>query len=331
MQTDGVGMADLKRMLRALYRTICKKRYAGVDVGECAPMAKVSSYLKKLQGAGSDVTGIVFSMDRAMQLEALLGSYRDNATNAPKLVVIFRATSERHQRAYEAVFAEYSDVVLKELRQDTREAFRSMVIGALTESQSDKVFFLVDDDLFIEKADVGRFSGYATSFSIPTLRLGKNLNRSYTVQKDQCKPKLLNFSDADELDAESLLSWCWGGGELDWGYPLSVDGHVFLRNEILAMSQSIEFDSPNTFEAALQTFTSAYRSRTGICYQKSRLVNIPYNRVQSDFENIHGEVHQDEMLEKWEQGWRIDRASYYGLANVSAHQEMPLRLMKATH
>ena len=321
-------MSGLKRMLRALYHTIFRKRYAGVDVGECASLVKVSSYLKKLQGDENDVTGIVFSMDRAMQLEALLGSYRDNATNAPKLTVIFRSTSERHRRAYETVLEEYSDVILKDLRQDTREAFRPMVIGALTDSRSDKVFFLVDDDLFIEEGDIGRFVEYATSFSIPTLRLGNNLNRSYTVQKDQRKPALLNFNDADEQDSGSLLSWCWGAGELDWGYPLSVDGHVFLRNEILAMSQSTEFDSPNTFEAALQVFTPAYRSRMGICYEKSRIVNIPYNRVQSDFENIHGEVHQDDMLKMWEDGYRIDRASYYGLVNESAHQELPLRVTK---
>jgi hypothetical protein len=322
-------MASIGQMLRAVLRKICQRRHDASEVGDCAYMVKASSYLNKPEGNGNDASGIVFSMDRAMQLDALLGSYRDNVTNAPKLTVIFRATSERHQRAYETVFAEYSDVVLKALRQHTRESFRAMVIAALGDSQADKAFFLVDDDLFIEKLDIGWFSGYATSFAIPTLRLGDNLNRSYTVQSDQRKPAFLNCTEATNVDSSVLLSWLWGGGELDWGYPLSVDGHIFLRNEMLAMAQAIKFDSPNTFEAALQAFTPAYRWRIGICYEKSRLLNIPYNKVQTDFKNIHGEVHQDEMLQLWNDGFRIDRASYYGMTNVSAHQEMPLRVAKA--
>jgi hypothetical protein len=58
------------------------------------------------------------------------------------------------------------------------------------------------------------------------------------------------------------------------------------------------------------------------------LVNIPYNKVQTDNSNLHGDVHQDDMLVMWESGQAIDFRSYYGVMNESAHQEMPLRLKK---
>jgi hypothetical protein len=205
------------------------------------------------------------------------------------------------------------------------------VIDTLGQVQTKNVFFLVDDNMFIEPVDLGEFSAHATTFSVPTLRLGENLDRSYTVQRPQLKPQFVEYrTQSENLTSPSkMLSWCWGGGELDWGYPLSVDGHIFQRHEVLAMAESIEFDSPNTLEGNLQRFNKAYQWRAGICFRKSKLINIPYNKVQTDFENIHGEVHQDEMLQLWSDGFRIDRASYYRVINESAHQEMPLRVVKA--
>ena len=323
-----MGMRAFRDILQSAYHAICCRRPDNESEREVEAkyIAKASLHLRTIQASHADVAGIVFSMDRALQLDALLGSYRDNTINSPKLRVIYRATSERHQRSYEAMFELYSDVVSEWLRQDSRDLFRSMVIQTLRGCSSSRVFFLVDDDLFIEKTDINRIAEYATSFAVPSLRMGKNLNRSYTVQRNQPKPILLTCDDLGGSSSVLLHSWCWGNGILDWGYPLSLDGNIFLRDEILSMALAVSFDSPNTFENALQIFTPTYRWRAGVCYKKSRLLNIPYNRVQSDYDNIHGDVHQDDMLEMWERGRRINRSLYYGVNNVSAHQEFPLHL-----
>lgn len=297
---------------------------------ECQLIGRASGFMAQRQ-LNSDISGVVFSMDRALQLHALLGSYRDNVTNGPKLSVIYRVTNRAHDKSYADVFAEFSDIILLAIKQETRESFRGLVVDTLARVHTKNVFFLVDDNLFIEPVDLGELAAHATTFCVPTLRLGENLGRSYTVQKPQSRPQFVEYRTQMEIltSPSEMLSWCWGGGELDWGYPLSVDGHIFQRHEVLAMSESIEFDSPNTFEGNLQRFNRAYQWRDGICFRKSRLINIPYNRVQTDFKNIHGEVHQDEMLQLWNDGFRIDRASYYGVVNESAHQEMPLKVVKA--
>jgi hypothetical protein len=123
-----------------------------------------------------------------------------------------------------------------------------------------------------------------------------------------------------------LLAWLWKYGELDWKYPLSLDGHIFKRMEILALLKTLDFDSPNRLEEKLQKFQAVFSWRLGVCYAKSRLVNIPYNRVNTDIKNRHGSVHQENMLRIWNKGYRIDRKSYYGIVNESAHQEFPLHL-----
>lgn len=268
------------------------------------------------------VTGIVFSMDRALQLHALLGSYVDLVASPSRLTIIYLASSEAHDAAYQEVFREYAELV-EVKRQQRRQDFKALVIDALSESVAEQLFFLVDDNIFVEPVELISFAGQASKYCVPSLRMGQNLSRSYTLQRRQAVPYLCSIeSTADN----SLLAWLWKCGELDWNYPLSVDGHVFIRMEILALAKTLDFDSPNRFEEQLQKFHAAFSWRLGVCYPKSRLINIPYNRVQTDIENLHGSVHQEDMLRMWNEGYRIDRRSYYGLVNESAHQELPLRL-----
>ena len=316
-------------LARLIFRESSRKYKKEMAVQQCEFLVRASRNIAQ-RNYKSDVTGVVFSMDRAMQLHALLGSYRDNVANGPKLTIIYRVTSESHEKAYQGVLDEFSDLILLPIRQQNRESFQHILIDVLTRVETKNVFFLVDDNMFIEPMDLGALAAHASAFSIPTFRLGKNLNKSYTQQKSQSKPDLQEYKRQSDIEISStdMFSWCWSGGELDWGYPLSVDGHIFQRHEVLAMAESIVFDSPNTFEGNLQKFNAAYQWRAGICFRKSRLINIPYNKVQTDFKNIHGEMHQDEMLLLWNEGNRIDRASYYGLVNVSAHQEIPLMLVK---
>jgi hypothetical protein len=98
-------------------------------------------------------------------------------------------------------------------------------------------------------------------------------------------------------------------------------------SEVLAMMTRCEFGTPNSFELALKRFQPAFTYRYGLCYEKSRLMNIPYNRVQTEIDNIHGSVHQDYLLEQWHAGKQIDRQALYGHINASAHEEVPLRLV----
>lgn len=276
--------------------------------------------------AAQHAFGIVFSMNRALQLHALLGSYADLVARPSKLKIIYRASSEAHDAAYQEVFQEYAGLV-KVKRQESRQDFKALLINAISEGSAEHVFFLVDDNMFVEAVDLAFFASQASMYCVPSMRMGKNLKRSYTVQCRQAVPYLRSLESATD---EPLLAWIWKCGELDWNYPLSVDGHVFQRMEILALAKNLDFDSPNRFEEQLQKLHAAFSRRLGVCYAKSRLINIPYNRVQTDIENLHGSVHQEDMLTMWSEGYRIDRKSYYGIVNESAHEELPLRLTSRT-
>jgi len=249
-----MNRSKLIQILRAIKKIFINNNKS-IIANDCRLFVHVVKTLSQ-QTRITNKAGIVFSMDRAMQLHALLGSYQENVINGAKLTVIYRVTSENHDEAYKAVFSEFSDLIESVVRQESRESFRELVIDALRKIKVKNVFFLVDDNMFIEPVDLDALANHATTFSIPTLRLGMNLNRSYTLQKNQAVPLTITYQKQSnqKKSPTDLLAWCWNQGQFDWRYPLSVDGHIFQRDEILALSESIKFNSPNTFEANLQRF-----------------------------------------------------------------------------
>jgi catalase len=125
---------------------------------------------------------------------------------------------------------------------------------------------------------------------------------------------------------EGRLTWFWKDGEGDWGYPLSTDGHVFETEELKNMVSTVEFTSPNTLEAALQSFAPTFRHRQGFCYAAARVMNIPWNITQTDHENRHEDGTIEDMLRYWQAGKQIKLESYYWMNPQACHEPCELVL-----
>ncbi|MBW2674475.1 MAG: hypothetical protein JRD89_13865, partial [Deltaproteobacteria bacterium] len=260
---------------------------------------------------------VVFSRDRALQLHALLSSCMEKVTPRIPFHVLFHASTPAHQKAYEEVRELFSHTTISFVQQDSGRSFRSDLIALLQSIRSESMFFLVDDIVFTENFDIRDFAQLDTDKFVPTLRMGLNLKKCYTIQKEQPLP---HFTPGA---TKEIMTWTWGEGLYDWAYPLSVDGHFFSTHEMTTMIRLLDFSAPNTLEDQLQKFRRFFLLRTGICYRKSKIVNIPCNKVQNENKNIHGTLHQDLLLERWQQGYQMDFRSLYGFVNESAHQEIP--------
>lgn len=265
---------------------------------------------------------VVFSKDRALQLHALLSSCMEKMAPQVPLRVLYHASTPAHQRAYEEVRELIPRTTISFRKQDSDRSFRDNLMELLDAIASEKMFFLVDDIVFTEDVDVRDFAQYDTDKFVPTLRMGLNLNKCYTLQKDQPLP------EATAAATKDTLTWKWEEGLYDWGYPLSVDGHFFSTHEMTTMIRLLQFSAPNTLEDQLQKFRRFFLFRTGICYKKSRIVNIPCNKVQTENKNLYGNMHQDFLLDRWQQGYQMDFRRLYGCMNESAHQDIPFEFIK---
>jgi hypothetical protein len=264
--------------------------------------------------------GVVFSKDRPLQLHALLASYAELVRDAPPLHVLYRASSEAYRDAYEEVLGD-SPARLGRVVAECR--FRDDLLALLDAVAAPRTFFLVDDIVFVRETDLASLLALDPARFVPTLRLAPHLRRSYTVDRDQPLPP---FREG-VLAAPDLRCWRWKDGELDWGYPLSVDGNVFSTGEVRWMAHHAAFTAPNSFEVGLQRFERAFRPRLGVCHAASRILNVPCNRVQCEIDNLHGELDPAQLLEVWKSGRRLDHRRLYGIENVSAHQDVELNFV----
>jgi len=266
---------------------------------------------------------VAFSMDRALQLHALLSSYAEKVASPAPVQVLWRASNAAHTEAYREVAALSYGVPVRFVKQTSGDEFRSDFLALLDSLDAEKVFFLVDDIVFTEDVDLSEFSRFDTDRYVPTLRMGTNLRRCYTQQKQQPLPAFLQ----DPALSGEMICWKWQEGCCDWGYPLSVDGHLFSTAEFRAIVRRLPFYAPNTMESNLQRFASLFNCRRGVAYAKSRIVNIPCNKVQGENQNIHGDVHQNYLCTQWHKGLQMDYWKLYGCVNESAHQELAITLI----
>jgi hypothetical protein len=253
------------------------------------------------------MTAIVFSKDRAMQLDALLRSYKTHVTSLRDVCVLYTASTLRHVRAYREVFSAHKHAT--PFAQS--DSFKTDLLQLIPEDSN--VVFFVDDQVFTRPWTVVEESGLS-------LRLGLHLTYDYAYgSKHQPLPLHRIFGDR--------VSWNWREGEGSWGYPLSLDGHVFEAKEMRGMIEAIDFHSPNTLEAGLQAFVSCFLPRRGTCYRESKIVNVPWNIVQTDWHNRNAGLSAEDLLSAWEAGMQIDLSGIYGVLNESVHQEFPLKLV----
>ena len=270
---------------------------------------------------------VVFSMDRALQLHALISTYFEKVKNPVPMHILWRASSKEHKHAYEEVYSLFVNRNIYPILQKNRDSFKNQLLSIIANIKTEKIFFLVDDIIFINNFDIQDFLQIDAHKMVGSLRLGFNLTRAYTVDIEQSLPPFINNVNVDN----NKLIWIWEKGKYDWGYPLSLDGNIFLAKEIYLLAQYMDFSSPNTLEANLQRYKKYFIHRMGICYKESKILNIPANKVQKDWDNLYSHniyYHEDELLKTWNKGLQMDYKMFYGFKNKSAHQEVEILLKK---
>jgi hypothetical protein len=263
-------------------------------------------YLSLLQRSTSTINtkicGIVFSKDRAMQLHALLTSYFHYSKERTPLVVLYTHTSERHCKAYDILKFELKDLPITFVSEIN---FADQLIDIVTNNESDRIFFMTDDGVFLDTFDLSDCLNFDPSEYIFSLRLGSDFDFCYTHNRAQTIPE---FKE-ENLGQKQFLQWIWKDmvNSPDWIYPLSVDATIFRKSEIEMVLGKIQFRNPNSLEAQMQHYKDLFILRKGVCYQKAKYVNVPCNIVQTEIDNVHtGMFSTTELLERFLNGERIN-------------------------
>jgi hypothetical protein len=259
----------------------------------------------------NEILSVVFSKDRAMQLDCFLASYFENVSNFSIIKVIYRASDERHMKSYNELKLIYSLYPIEFVEESD---FRKDIINIINNSLAGRICFYVDDMIFTSRIDYSWFDNINPLEDIICLSRGKDLCYSTVLAKEISLPSFMKFS-------KNLFRFKWN--ELkefsEWTYPLGVSGYIYSRLEILSIIKVISFKAPNSLENNMQIFLSYFKNRNGVCLENVITPCIHTNLTQTEgYNNILGYYSLEDLLVLWNQNKRIDFKEFMGLKSVEA-------------
>jgi hypothetical protein len=274
------------------------------------------------------INAIIFSKDRAMQLRLLLESmFLRTYKILDEITVIYTSSEAEFAQGYSLLQKEnliprikINWIQEKNLGDDVLTTLQKYARG-----QKAFTVFFTDDSVFYENIHDYKFSIESclypgSDIGCFSLRMGVN-----TTEETYWRPG--NSRQLQYVQVGNLLKWRHTDYPMThgYGYPLSLDGHIFRASDILGLVQQVlPISGVNYLEAQL----SQFKFELAPCmasFQKSVLVTVPINRVQDAFPNQAGIFHPisaKELNRRYLNGEVIDYYSIDFSSINSTHQEL---------
>jgi hypothetical protein len=286
------------------------------------------------------ISAIIFSKDRALQLDLLLKSIKKNFDFIDDIRIIYTTSNERYEQSYNQLKFEHRSWAIFTKQEVVNKHLFYYIYEACCLANTKYICFFTDDDVIFQETQENDLRDALKLFKDPafscfSLRMGFNIcERQVGENIYHTFPYHVQFLKPETND--SIVMWdrtTVPFGDY-WSYFLSVDGHIFRKDDMVTMSQLMHIwtqieklkGSPNEFESKLQRFNYEYGSFMG-SFTHSRVVNSPNNRVQNDAENRSGDIHNysaDYCNELFLEGNRINLESI-DFSNIkSPHTELKL-------
>ncbi|MEK6879517.1 MAG: hypothetical protein AABY22_07920, partial [Nanoarchaeota archaeon] len=197
---------------------------------------------------------IIFSRDRACQLQCLLSSLKDNSTIFNDLYILYKFTNDEYKEGYDKFKSQiYTKIGTKNIYfyEENEEGFKSNLkeLLELNREKYDFICFMVDDQIMYQKLEdedkiLDLIADDVLCFS---LRLGYNINyrhldNTYFTLNRSLVNKVNNF-----------ITWDRREQPQDFNYFFSVDSHIYYYKDIEMLIKPLNYNNPNTFEASLHS------------------------------------------------------------------------------
>lgn len=262
-----------------------------------------------------DINIIIFSKNRACQLELFIRSMKEyfKEFNECNITIQYTYSTPEFEKGYQRVMEIHSDSNLNYFYE--MYPFQTSLLSQFSPNKPYSVFF-VDDNVFKEPFSMedDEFKRWEKKDDVLTLslRLHPRLNYCYPARIHQKAPPMVG----------GVFEWVGKVG--DFGYAMSLDGHFFRTQHISHYLYNIRYTGPNDLESQMAMRPIPISKM--ICYDKSRIMNIPLNKVQNFNNNVHGHITAEFLNQNFLEGKRISLNNIRGLENTSCHQEIEIEL-----
>jgi glycosyltransferase involved in cell wall biosynthesis len=268
---------------------------------------------------------VIFSYDRPLQLYALLESIENNMSDLGEQIVIYRSSSSEFDDAYSKVKERFPKIQFWKQGENPKDDFKPLVMKAIFQTPSQHVLFAVDDIILRDSVKISECISALEEHNAYGfyLRLGSNIDSSYMNNVISGKPPLISVGSG-------LLAWQFQSGSQDWKYPNTVDMTVYKKSDIRQRLEKVNFTTPNWLEC--RWAGKADMTKVGLCFVRSKIVNIPLNLVNTDeisCANRHMKSYSTrELLDKFKAGLKMNTSPLKDVDNRAAHIEYEVTFVK---
>lgn len=228
----------------------------------------------------TEVNTIIFSKNRACQLELLLRNFSIPA------VVIYKYDPE-FKAGYDKLMPMYPNIKFLE-----QTDLKQQILDNLGEY----TMFMVDDDIMVELFRV-------ECPEMVELRRNNNI---------LCLSLRMSPKYAGAPDMKGNNTWEWKGLKHSWGYPMSITATVFRRGDIEPTIQAATLEIPNDMEVALRKAPPARPLMS--CFFNPKTITNEANNVQTKYPTPNFGVSVKELEERFLKG---DRLSLQHIKNAA--------------
>lgn len=264
------------------------------------------------------VLNIIFSFNRAMQLDYFLTSGLERLKFPTETVIIFHTTGN-HAKGYKKLIEKYSKYkhirfvertpnrlstylkirLSKKQKQQYLKSdnFKPLLEQIMQESAHDFVMFNTDDGLWTDDAyfndDIKNLIRHNPSSVTYRMYVGRNLNEFPNFVSRWGKYYLWDYYSEAEIT--------------HWTYPFAVDGTVYSREYCLEMLKNVWYDNPVSLESSGVVHAMKLKLfGIGLSPEKSVLIGTKLNRVSTTTLNPTIHLSVENLNEKYTKGYLLE-------------------------
>lgn len=269
-------------------------------------------------GDAYDVDLIVFSKDRPLQLYAFLESLTTQAKGFHDITVLCHAKNERMAHAYKQVEQAFPTVdFVYQSCENPRGDFKRLLCSLVDHSHANYLIFAVDDIIVTDSFDIqecAKMLEQTKAYGF-YLRLGKDITGCFMERRETGTPQFY------PVQGGIGVLWHFEAGQGDWRYPNTVDMTLYPKATVVQACHQLSYHSPNTFEGVWCGWRLNLKTY-GLCFETSKMINIPMNLVQTDWKNrVTNIFTADQLLDVFEKGNKIDVAALHQFPHKAPHVE----------
>jgi len=264
---------------------------------------------------------IIWSKDRACQLDLLLRSIAEYAPNIFSPTIIYKYSNESYRKAYDKL-KDSQHILDNTFLHETD--FYTDNIGLIKNPIFDHISFSTDDTVIYKPFPIKPYFSLVkylpkNDSEVFSFRLGLN-----TIVQDLYnqlnQPALNRYVKIDECVYWNALEY---SSVHNYGYPFGLDLHVYRRTLLEGLLSKIgKFNSSNELE------TKLFKYRTCANYmgsfRQSVAVNIPVNNMSGITQAGMKHSYTNEFLNsQYLSGLQVSLEEISKVDVVGSHQEIP--------